>query len=550
MPLVVHNALDAARIRKSNPVASWGNRLQDNRVEPVAKPAFDVPFKFKRKERIFTIGSCFARNVETELIKRGFRIPMRELLSKPAFDGVDLEVVNNFGTPSIYNELAWAFDAEQFDEARGFIEVQAGKYIDLHMINSIRPASIEILRERRKGLGEAVRMLAKCRVLIITLGLIELWWDEQAQTYLNTAPLPSILKKSPERFALHVLSFEECRDYLDRALDICFANGRKDLQVVLTVSPVPMMYTHRRMDVMTANSYSKSVLRTVAEHIVANRDRVCYFPSYESVIHSDRRIAWSDDFVHVSNDIVAFNVERMVNAFTGRKRAEEPALPDPAQLPQEDVAALLLAERANQARLDSDAAFFVEHADAAMASPAFALEYARFLFDQDSHESVAGLLAEDPRVDAQLIRAQSLMKLRRYGEAIETANMICRHSPKGDLHWRILVNATAAIGAPSDVLEIERRWLDHNPRHRYIVMVTVGRALRRLARYDAAIDRLKEATSIGEKTPIIAIELARCLIATGKNREALRLLEGVEAQNEGHVRLLRSLKERAMERLE
>lgn len=57
----------------------------------------------KHGEKVFTIGSCFARNVETELMKVGFDVPVRRVLHDL---GLGSEVINNFGTPSIYNEMA------------------------------------------------------------------------------------------------------------------------------------------------------------------------------------------------------------------------------------------------------------------------------------------------------------------------------------------------------------------------------------------------------------------------------------------------------------
>jgi tetratricopeptide (TPR) repeat protein len=550
MPLLIHNGVDAVRIRKANEVAAWGHRRHENRVEPIAKPAFDVPFKLKRKERIFTIGSCFARHVETELIQRGFRIPMRDLLAQPAFSDVDTEVVNNFGIPSIYNELAWAFGAENFDEDLAFVEVQKDKFVDLHMVNSIRPAPLELVRERRRGLIEATRTLAKCRVLIMTLGLVELWWDEQAQLYLNTAPLPSVMKKWPERFSLHVLNFEDCRDYLNRALDLCFANGPKNLQVILTVSPVPMMQTHRRMDVMTANSYSKSVLRAVVEHIVTERDQICYFPSYESVTYSDRQIAWADDFVHVSSDIVAFNVERMVNAFTGKKVAENLALPDGSQMPREDAAALLLAERAKQARLNGDGSFFAEHEGTASTSPAYAIEYARFLADKGDYASLIALLENDERLDAQILRAQSLLKIEKYEQVITLVNKICEQGLKGDLHWRMLLEATAAVGTVDDVLAVEQRWIDHNHRHYFFAKHWVGHTLRKIGEYDLAIGRLTDAIEDGQKTPQLSIELALCFLAVDRRDDALDILDNVPGATDSQIQRIRQLRERAQTRLQ
>ncbi|MFN2259920.1 MAG: GSCFA domain-containing protein, partial [Parasphingopyxis sp.] len=299
MPLVSLSGPQALATRKSNPVAHWGDRNLENRVEPVTKPAFDVPFRLEPGEAIFTIGSCFARNIEHELAQRGFKIPMRDLFKTDAFKGLDTEIVNNFGTPSIYNEIAWAFGEQQFDYDLGFCEVSPGKFVDLQMVPGIRAASLDLVRARREGLFRATREMARCRIVIMTLGLVELWWDEEAQLYLNSTPLPSVLRNAPERFSLHVLNFEECRDYLQSAFEVMFRHGHEDLRVILTVSPVPMMATHRRTDVISANCYSKSVLRAVAEHLVEADERITYFPSYETVTLSNRKAAWNDDLVHV-----------------------------------------------------------------------------------------------------------------------------------------------------------------------------------------------------------------------------------------------------------
>jgi hypothetical protein len=75
--------------------------------------------------------------------------------------------------------------------------------------------------------------------------------------------------------------------------------------------------TYRDADVMTANCYSKSVLRTAAEEITQTFDFVHYFPSFESITLSDRSVAYTDDEIHVSQDIVDLNIGRMVQAYTG-----------------------------------------------------------------------------------------------------------------------------------------------------------------------------------------------------------------------------------------
>jgi hypothetical protein len=53
--------------------------------------------------------------------------------------------------------------------------------------------------------------------------------------------------------------------------------------VILTVSPVPLVATASGRHVLTATTYSKSVLRVAAGEITAKDLRVNYFPAYEIV---------------------------------------------------------------------------------------------------------------------------------------------------------------------------------------------------------------------------------------------------------------------------
>jgi hypothetical protein len=68
---------------------------------------------------------------------------------------------------------------------------------------------------------------------------------------------------------------------------------------------------------MTANTYSKAVLRTVAEVIALGNDRVDYYPSYESVLLSSRDVAFEDDLVHPTAQIIQLNTSRMIEAYVG-----------------------------------------------------------------------------------------------------------------------------------------------------------------------------------------------------------------------------------------
>src|SRR5262245_2180917 len=100
MPLYSIPGDRAVEYRKTNPVAYWASSVE--RLAPVAKPESRPTFRLELGERIFTMGSCFARHVERELMERGFLLPARDLMNEPLFADVNFDVLNLYGTPSIY----------------------------------------------------------------------------------------------------------------------------------------------------------------------------------------------------------------------------------------------------------------------------------------------------------------------------------------------------------------------------------------------------------------------------------------------------------------
>jgi len=67
---------------------------------------------------------------------------------------------------------------------------------------------------------------------------------------------------------------------------------------------------------MVANTYSKALLRTVAEEVTSIYDFVDYLPTYESITMShDPTLVWEEDGIHVRNEAVQFNLARMVEAY-------------------------------------------------------------------------------------------------------------------------------------------------------------------------------------------------------------------------------------------
>lgn len=306
----------------SNPAARWPARNDPfGRLNGVASPHFEPGFQLEPDDAIFTVGSCFARNIEAHLAALGFVVPAIGFQSALFSPKEKLHwlppntELNKYSSLSILTELQWALDENTpFDPENAFLEIRPGQWIDPQVWgNDGYP--LDAVIERRRAMTDLFKRVTECRVLIMTLGLVETWYDNLTKRYLNRFVPKSVIQAFPGRFELRVLDYSTIRDSIEQIFDLLKRKAHPQLRVVLSVSPVPIGMTFRDRDVLAANTYSKSVLRSVAEEVVRDYSFVDYFPSYESVMLSDPANSWEDDLVHVRDEMVRFNVQRMIQAY-------------------------------------------------------------------------------------------------------------------------------------------------------------------------------------------------------------------------------------------
>jgi hypothetical protein len=158
--------------------------------------------------------------------------------------------------------------------------------------------------ERRALVTEVQARIKSCQLVILTLGLVECWKDGLTGVYLNITPTKQMMEKYPGRYSLHVVGYEENKANLDEIYEIISQYGHPNSHIIVTVSPVPLLATFTGRDVVVANSFSKSVLRAVAEEWASDKTNVDYFPSYEIVTNTKRDVAWENDLRHVRAEVV------------------------------------------------------------------------------------------------------------------------------------------------------------------------------------------------------------------------------------------------------
>jgi GSCFA family. len=304
-------------------------RLRQPLFVPDIRPAFTL----RRKDKLFAIGSCFARGIESALVEQEMAVLSRatEFDSFPAINNeMKLGFTNKYSTFSIYNELRWALDpAEEFPR-ESLVDIEDGVFYDPHTNPALQLAGLKETIRRRKIIEAVTRRVGQCRVVIVTLGLVEVWRDKIANVFINTAPIPAALHRHSDRYEFHITNFTENFSNLEHIHSLLSRFGHPDVQLVVTVSPVPLEATFSSEDVVIANTYSKSILRAAAQEWATTHKNVHYFPSYEIVQNSDRKVTWEEDLRHVKGEVVYHIMNLFLrHYFAGPPATELSASPNP-----------------------------------------------------------------------------------------------------------------------------------------------------------------------------------------------------------------------------
>lgn len=273
-------------------------RIYGNRPKQVVAPKFTLA----DRPRIFASGSCFAREIELALYNLGHDV----LSWTPQWGGEYDGTFNRYTTHAIIGDFLFALEGGWSPE--NIVEF-GGKFFDYtgHGAFETKERAIEV----RERIISAHRKALEADVLFVTLGLVEAWYDTQIGVYCNTPPFGQFLGG---RYELRITDFAENLGAMRRFIST-LRKHKADLKIILTTSPVALKETFSGQDILIANTYSKAVLRAVAQEIAQNDPLTDYFPSYEMVTQADPDSAWEHDRRHVKRDFVAEIINRFISAY-------------------------------------------------------------------------------------------------------------------------------------------------------------------------------------------------------------------------------------------
>jgi hypothetical protein len=257
-------------------------------------PVVAARFTIGRQDKVATAGSCFAQHIARKLQAAGFNYFIAERLR-----GATPEQARARGYGVFSARFGNLYTVRQllqlFQRAHGDWMPAEDHWIrpDGHYADPYRPnveeggfTTLDALHADRASHLAAVReMFGQANVFVFTLGLTEGWRSRQDGAVFPLAPGVTAGGYDPGRHEFVNFDVAETVADLRAFLGLLRAVNPR-VRVLLTVSPVPLIATFEDRHVLTATTYSKSVLRVAAEGVVREFDWVDYFPSFEIITGS------------------------------------------------------------------------------------------------------------------------------------------------------------------------------------------------------------------------------------------------------------------------
>ncbi len=276
-----------------------------------------------RDDTFMSAGSCFASNIRRYLELWGYRYTVAERFHPQWPESKEALFYESFSAR--YGNIYTARQmAQLLQRATGTLQPleEYWESADGRLIDPYRPglthraSSVPEFRALTEQHLRAVRgAVERSTVLVFTLGLTEAWLSADDGCVFPACPGTVAGEFDPVRHQFVEFSVDDVVEDLERMVEILRSINRT-IRIILTVSPVPLVATASGRHVLTATTYSKSVLRVAADQVARRDAGVAYFPAYEIVTGPQRLGAsFESDLRTVREPVIASVMSAFAAAF-------------------------------------------------------------------------------------------------------------------------------------------------------------------------------------------------------------------------------------------
>lgn len=264
-------------------------------------------FKVDRSTPIGSMGSCFAGEIKQWLEKNDFNYVSSGAPTSTQHGSADWERVYN--TQCVLQEISRLAGGPEMPLS----ELPDGRFVDPWRKNKIFEDEGQAKKNLDAYLENGAQALKEMDVFVITLGLSEVWFDDETGFAFAEFPkFPEFF--SPDRLRLDFLDAAASLRNLEMSVRLLRILN-SSMQVIVTVSPVPLRATFFNRSIFASNSLSKGALLQAAIELSLSNPNVHYFPSYEIALLLSQGPTFEWDGRHVTENTVELIMRHFEEVF-------------------------------------------------------------------------------------------------------------------------------------------------------------------------------------------------------------------------------------------
>lgn len=293
---------------------------------------------FRKDDLIVSAGSCFASNLIPWIEKEGLEYVRTEVLPYQFNNLPENLGYRNFSA-AYGNIYTTRHLLQLYEQALGMrVPVEDRWHIDGTVIDPFRPglaypaesdAEFDLLKASH--LKAVLAAFHKATIFVFTLGLTEAWQSKTDGSVFPACPGTISGEFDQTKHEFKNFSVDEITEDLTKFIELLRESNSK-VRFIITVSPVPLVATATKSHVLLASTYSKSVLRVVAEQVSKKLEDVSYFPAFEIItgpqapfeyFESDRRNVSEIGVAEVMNSLLKGMTTSRINVLDSRTDTEQ-----------------------------------------------------------------------------------------------------------------------------------------------------------------------------------------------------------------------------------
>jgi hypothetical protein len=239
-----------------------------------------IVLKVTPETAIASMGSCFAREIRKVLLREAYNY-ITEETHHPAAVHASAAWERTYNSFSMCQIFEYTF-TQWSPQVRWWHTPESHQVQDPYRRIILYPDEAAAAADFARHREHSRRALTRAQVLILTLGLTEIWEDRRDGAVICLPSGPYYSEGGDMgAYRFRVSRYGENLANLER-IHALMAVHNPDCQLLITVSPVHLWATFRPdCDVISASCNSKSTLRAVADEFAASHANVHYFPAYE-----------------------------------------------------------------------------------------------------------------------------------------------------------------------------------------------------------------------------------------------------------------------------